>query len=165
MSNERRDAITRLTGGLFGMVIAAGLLAVFEAAGGRFVVVAELLGFAWVQGPWWLGPAVGVGGVVAAAFAGAWLAPAATETPVLAALEGVLLVSCSFVLWTLVWNFLRLMREGGVGAAPFLPIHAALLAFAGLLLPAIVLFLPAGLCWATAVRSLRRLVGRNVASR
>ncbi len=59
----------------------------------------------------------------------------------------------------------RLAAEGGLLVAPFLAIHAALFAFVGLLLPAIVLFLPAGLLWAAAVRATVKRVSAPFAGR
>ena len=158
----RSENPARLIGALLGALVAALILSLLlvatSATGSRFVMTEELLGFAFSEGPLWLGPAVAAGCVIVAALAGAWLAPQAVGAWLLAAIEGVLVIVSGYVVWTLVWNAARLAAEGGLLVAPFLAIHAALFALVGLLLPAIVLFLPAGLLWAAAVRATVRRV-------
>jgi hypothetical protein len=72
----------------------------------------------------------------------------------LAAMAGVVWLIAVYVVWVFVWTIWRLAISGEIGSAPFLPFHTALLTFGGLLLPAIVFFLPAALLWTWVVGAL-----------
>jgi hypothetical protein len=152
MTTER---FTWLVGAFVGALDAALVVALMIVTGaltGRaFVVIGELIGLAFVEGPRWLAPGITAGSILAAGVIGGRAARRGRDSLFRAAVIGVLSLVGGYVAWVFVWTTWRLGIGDGIGTAPFLPFEAALLAFAGLLLPAIVLFLPAGLLWAWVV--------------
>jgi hypothetical protein len=164
MRNER---FTWLVGALVGALDAALVLTVMVASGAltgsAFAVIAGLLGQAFDEGPGWLAPAVSAGSILAAGLIGGRAARRGRESLFRAAVVGVLWLVGAYVAWVLAWTAWRLGVSGDIGSVPFLPVYAALLAFAGLLLPAIVLFLPAALLWAWVVGAV--LSGGSTGSR
>jgi hypothetical protein len=140
-------------GALAAALVVALLVTIGALTGSAFALIDDLFGFAYVLGPAWLGPAVAAGSILAAGLIGGRAARRATDNLLSAAVTGVLWFVAGYVAWVFVWTVWRLGVSGEIGSAPFLPFHAALLAFAGLLLPAIVLFLPAALLWTWVVRA------------
>jgi hypothetical protein len=132
-------------------LVVALMVATGALAGRTFGIIGELLGLAFVDGPQWLGPAITTGSILAAGVVGGRAARRGVDNLFGAAAIGVLWLVGGYVAWVFVWTMWRLVVVGGIGAAPLLPFEAALLAFAGLLLPAIILFLPSGLLWAWVV--------------
>lgn len=146
------DRLTRLVGGFVGGLGAAlviGVMIAFDALPGRpFAVISELLGFATILGPTWLGPAVAAVSILAAGVVGSWAAGRGEDRLSSGAAIGVLVLMAVYIAWTFVWT---VWRAGASGLG--LPVEAALLALEGLVLCGIVLFLPAALLWASMVRA------------
>lgn len=163
MDARQHEGIVRLIGAISGVgvgaLVLALMLAIGSIAGRGFLVLAQLIGLAVVEGPAWLGPAFGAGALLVSTLTGAWLSPRAAGAPLGTAIGGVVTVMGACMAWTLAWTTIRLLQTGGLAAAWFLPVHAALLVLAGLVLPAIGLFLPAALLWAAAVRALPTVLG------
>jgi hypothetical protein len=152
MRNEQATWIVgAVVGALDAALVAAVLVAIGAVTGTAFAVVGDLLGLAFVLGPGWLGPAVGAASVLAAGLIGGRAARRGGDSMFVAAIAGVAWLIAVYVVWVFVWTAWGLGISGEIGSAPFLPFYAALLTFAGLLLPAIVFFLPAALLWAWMV--------------
>ena len=138
--------------GAFAAVLVVAAMAATGTVAGRSVgVFADLLGLAFVEGPRWLGPAIAIGSILAAGVIGGMAASRGRDHLFRWAAIGALLLVAGYVAWTFVWTVWRLVVVGALGAAPLLPLEAALLALAGLLLPAMLLFLPAAMLWAWIV--------------
>lgn len=152
MRNERFVwLVGAFAAGLDAAVVAALMIAAGAFAGRAVDAIGELLSLAFIEGPRWLGPATTTASILAAGVIGGRAARRGRDSLFSSAAIGVLLLIGAYVGWVFVWTLWRLGEAGALSAAPFLPLEAALLAFAGLLLPAIVLFLPAGLLWAWVV--------------
>jgi len=151
------QGVTWLIGAVLGALDAALVAGVLSAIGTQtgtaFAAVGELLGFAFVLGPGWLEPAVAAGSVLAAGLIGGHAARRVEDSLFVAAISGVAWFIALYVVWVFVWTIWRLAISGEIGSAPWFPFHAAFLTFGGLLLPAIVFFLPAALTWASVVRA------------
>src|SRR6478672_7036652 len=105
---------------------------------------------------WLIGAVVGAldaGSVLAAGLIGGHAARRVEDSLFVAAISGVAWFIALYVVWVFVWTIWRLAISGEIGSAPWFPFHAAFLTFGGLLLPAIVFFLPAALTWASVVRA------------
>ncbi len=141
-----------LIGAVVGALDAALVVALLVATDALMgAVIDEFFGLAFVLGPAWLGPAVAAGSILVAGLIGGCAARRGTDSLVVAGMFGVLWFLAGYVAWVFVWTLWRLGMSAEIGSAPFLPFHAALLTLAGLLLPAIVVFLPAALLWAWVV--------------
>jgi hypothetical protein len=133
------------------MLVVAAMAVVGDIAGQTLATVYQLLGLAFLDGPGWLAPAIMAGLITTAGMLGARAAHRRGNALFTAALTGVLTLVAVYVGWVVVWTTWRLAMGGGIAAAPLLPLQAALLALAGLVLPSLILFLPAGLLWACVV--------------
>ena len=152
MRNKRFIWLTGAAAGALDAALVIALMLVVDALAGRALgPIADLLGFAFVGGPIWLGPSIPAGSILAAGLIGGMAASRGREHLFRWAAIGALLLVGGYVAWTFVWTVWRLGVGGGIGAAPLLPLEAALLALAGLLLPALLLFLPAAMLWAWIV--------------
>ena len=143
--------IGAVAGVLAAALVAGVLIAIGTFTGTAFAAVGELLGLAFVLGPGWLGPAVAAGSVLAAGLIGGRAARRAEDSLFVAAIAGVAWFIAVYVVWVFVWTIWRLAISGEIGSAPWFPFHAAFLVFGGLVLPAIVSFLPAAVLWAWVV--------------
>jgi hypothetical protein len=163
----RTDRFTWLIGAVAGALVAALIVALLFATNALMgALMDDFFGLAFVLGPAWLGPAVAAGAILAAGLIGGRAARRGTDTLFVAGMLGVLWFVAGYVAWVFVWTLYRLGMSGELGSALLLPIYAALLALAELLLPALVLFLPASLLWAWLVGAvLRPGSTRNPASR
>jgi hypothetical protein len=154
MRNERSIwLVGAVVGALDAALVVAVLVASGALMGSAFALIDDLFGLAFVLGPGWLGPAVAAGSILAAGLIGGRAARRGKDSLFSAAVVAVLVFVAGYVAWVFMWTLWRLGTSAEIGSAPFLPFHAALLTLAGLLLPAIVLFLPAGLLWAWVVRA------------
>jgi hypothetical protein len=146
----------RIIGALAAALVAGLAMAVMRwvgtITGNAFAIEKEVLSYAFVQGPGWLASAVAGGSILAAGLIGYRAARRAADGTVSSAVIAVLLMVGAYAAWVLVWTAARLAVAGTLASSPAQPFHAALLALSGLILPAIVLFLPAALLWAGAMR-------------
>ena len=147
MRNERFIWLTGATVGALDAALVIVLMLVVDAlAGPALGPIPDLLGFATILGPTWLGPAVAAVSILAAGVVGASAAGRGEDRLSSGAAIGVLVLMAGYIAWTFVWT---VWRTGASGLG--LPVEAALLALAGLLLPAMLLFLPAAMLWAWIV--------------
>jgi len=152
MTRERSSwLVGAVVGALDAALVATVLVAIGALTGTAFAAVGDLVGLAFVLGPGWLGPAVGAASVLAAGLIGVRAARRGGDSLFVAAIAGVAWFTAVYVVWVFVWSTWRLGISGEIGSAPSFPFYAALLTFGGLLLPAIVFFLPAALLWAWVV--------------
>ncbi len=152
LAERQRPWIVGGVAALVDAMLVVGAMAVFSGiAGPTLATVYQLLGLAFLDGPGWLTPAIMAGLITTAGMLGARAAHRRGNGLFAAALTGVLTLVALYVAWVFVWTTWRLTMSSGIAAAPFLPLQAALLALAGLVLPGLILFLPAGLLWAWVV--------------
>lgn len=146
----------RIVGAVAAALVAVLAMAVMRGmgavAGDPFAVERQTLSFAFVQGPGWLGSAVAAGTLLAAGLIGHRAAHRAVNAVLSTAVIAVIVIVGAYAAWVLVWTTVRLAATGILASAPAQPFRAALLTVSGLILPAIILFLPAALLWAVVVR-------------
>jgi hypothetical protein len=139
-----------LAGLVIGIADAVLVLILMSLTG--WLGMSELLGLAFVDGPPWLAGAVMAAFVGLASAVGAWAASRGRDGLTRRALAGVALVLVGWACWAFGWTVWRLEVAGDPSSVPFVPLEVALDALGGLLIPAIVVFVPAALVWVWVVR-------------
>jgi hypothetical protein len=139
-----------------------GILALVDATTGEtFRAIKDLIGIASVGGPPSLGWVLAAVLIIGGAVIGAWIALTSEGSLLPRSFLAVLMLVGTCGAWTFIWSTIRL--GPALATAPFLPFHAALLVVAGLLVPALLVGVPAAAIWARVVERLLEVPAGPVA--